>query len=92
MKYKIKHIPTGLYFQPYKARKSSLSKNGKIYQTESNCLNTNTMFGGMFIYCHNNSIIHKSTKHLDWEKVENSVYNNKLKLFTDYSKWEIENV
>lgn len=31
--YRLKHIPTGLYYQPHKHRGSSLSKRGKIYQT-----------------------------------------------------------
>ncbi len=38
--YKMKHIPTGLYFQPHKHRGSHLSKNGKIYQTASNGIDT----------------------------------------------------
>lgn len=34
--YKLKHIPTGLYFQPHKHRGSHLSRSGKIYQTNLN--------------------------------------------------------
>lgn len=34
--YKVKHVPTGLYWQPHKHRGSHLSKNGKIYQTKAN--------------------------------------------------------
>ncbi len=29
--YKLKHIPTGLYYQPHKHRGSNLSKTGKVY-------------------------------------------------------------
>lgn len=31
MMYRIKHIPTGLYYQPRKYRGNNLSKNGKVY-------------------------------------------------------------
>lgn len=31
--YRIKHIPTGLYYQPRKYRGNNLSKNGKVYHT-----------------------------------------------------------
>lgn len=32
--YKLKHKPSGLYYQPYKHGVGSLSKRGKIYQTK----------------------------------------------------------
>lgn len=34
--YRVKHIPTGLYYKP---GETNLSKNGKIYQTGANILN-----------------------------------------------------
>lgn len=40
--YKLKHKPTGLYYQPVKGKYGSvtnLSKKGKIYQSKSNALN-----------------------------------------------------
>lgn len=37
MMYKLKHIPTGLYYQPVKDG-NNLSKRGKIYQTKQNPL------------------------------------------------------
>lgn len=41
--YKLKHKPTGLYYQPVRGRfnrnKTNLSKRGKVYQTQSNALN-----------------------------------------------------
>lgn len=44
--YKLKHKPTGLYYQPvrgtYSWRKSNLSKKGKIYQDKRNVLNGNS--------------------------------------------------
>lgn len=36
--YKLKHIPTGLYYKPVGGSISNLSKNGKIYQTKTNAL------------------------------------------------------
>lgn len=43
--YKLKHKPTGLYYQPVRGRwrgqKTNLSKKGKIYQGNQNALNGN---------------------------------------------------
>lgn len=88
--YKIQHIATNLFFQPYKARKSSLSiKGGKIYQTAFNCLNTNMRDGGFNIYCHRGSNIHLITKDiLDWKSI-NSVYKDKLECWTDIKDWRL---
>ena len=36
--YKLKHTPTGLYWQPITNRGSHFSKRGKIYQTKTNML------------------------------------------------------
>lgn len=36
--YKLKHIPTGLYYRPLNGTSSNLSKRGKIYQTNINAL------------------------------------------------------
>ena len=36
--YKLKHTPTGLYYQPKKHRGANLSERGKIYQTKNNIL------------------------------------------------------
>ena len=33
--YRIKHIPSGLYYQPHKHKGNNLSKTGKIYAKES---------------------------------------------------------
>ena len=84
--YKIQHIATGLFFQPYKARKSSLSvKGGKIYQTEQNCL----IYAGFHIYCERGSTIYNLTKDkIQWESCE-SVYPRKLKAWTKFSDWKI---
>lgn len=43
--YRLKHKPTGLYYQPVRGRwigeKTNLSKKGKIYQSNQNALNGN---------------------------------------------------
>lgn len=36
--YRLKHIPTGLYYKPIGGSYSNLSKRGKIYQTSTNAL------------------------------------------------------
>ncbi len=38
MNYKVRHIPTGLYYQPVTSSGTNLSKKGKIYETSSSCL------------------------------------------------------
>lgn len=43
--YRLRHKPTGLYYQPVRGRwiggKTNLSKKGKIYQSNQNALNGN---------------------------------------------------
>lgn len=91
MIYKLKHKPTGLYFQPHKHRGSHLSKKGKIYQTKSNGLSS-AVSGGhkMFrINCQKDSHIHKSTKDtLAWQECR----WNGMQLYADtlVSDWEVE--
>lgn len=36
--YKVRHIPTGLYYQPVTSSGTNLGKKGKIYETTSSCL------------------------------------------------------
>ena len=38
--YKLKHLPTGLYYQPHKHRGSNLSEKGKIYQSGTHGLSS----------------------------------------------------
>lgn len=60
--YRMKHIPTGLYFQPCTHRGSHLSKKGKIYQTNSNGIEKRTGHTVFRIFCRYNSQTHKITK------------------------------
>ena len=38
--YKLKHVPTGLYYQPHKHRGSNLSQKEKIYQSATHGLSS----------------------------------------------------
>lgn len=89
--YKVKHIPTGLYYQPHKHRGSHLSKNGKIYQTNTNGVETGNYGLKTFtIYCEKDSKIHKLTKGiLAWS--ESSSYKQ-LKTETNFEDWVREEI
>ena len=63
--YKLKHIQTGLYYNP---GVNNLSKKGKIYTTNSNVI---TMYNNLpfIISVCNNSNVYKQTKDiLNWEQ------------------------
>lgn len=95
--YKVKHVPTGLYFQPHKHRGSHLSKNGKIYQTK-----TNGVFSGNYghktfrIACEKDSQIHKLTDKLivnfneKWTLKYYEMIGKILAINTEKGKVEIE--
>lgn len=96
--YKLKHLPTGLYFQPRKHRGSNLSKKGKIYQTKNNGLSSALKDAEYYndfetrtfrVDCQKNSQIHKLTKDiLIWKEVS---YNAmQLKTETRLKDWVVE--
>ena len=93
MIYKLKHVPTGLYYQPHKHRGSNLSKRGKIYQTATHGLSSafrskNIIFT---IYCEKNSRVYKQCK--DILKFEEYKYlYNQVKADTKVSDWIIEKI
>jgi len=88
--YRMKHIPTGLYFQPCKHRSSHLSKNGKVYQTNTNGVEMNKGEHKTFdVWCQKNSRIHKETSAiLNWES---SNYNEMIAK-TDFKDWIREEI
>jgi len=90
--YRMKHIPTGLYFQPHKFRGSHLSKKGKIYQTNTNGLSDRYGRTEFVIMCQKDSLIHKITKDiLNWYPTSYSATKLKCNtLFTDWIKEEIK--
>ena len=68
--YKLKHVPTGLYYQPHKHRGSNLSQKGKIYQSathglssaEKKAFRNNNLETALFmVQCEKNSRVHKNT-------------------------------
>lgn len=88
--YKVKHVPTGLYYQPHKHRGSHLSKSGKIYQTNINGVESGNYGHKTFtVWCEKNSTIHKLTKDiLTWTE---SRYNQ-LKAETNFEDWIREEI
>lgn len=90
--YKMKHIPTGLYFQPHKHRGSHLSKNGKIYQTKVNGISSQKSGNYKFCWvsCQKDSLIHKITKDIiDWKEHRSG---NQLSASTNFEDWIIEEI
>ena len=62
--YRLKHVPTGLFYQPHKHRGSNLSKRGKVYQTNTHGLSSaiRSKHQTFTIYCEKDSIVYKQTK------------------------------
>lgn len=93
--YKIKHKPTGLYYQPIKHRGSNWSKRGKIYQTKTNILNLGYYSNGsprkeIYIYAHQDTLVYKNTKDdLNWEE---SVGSGQRRVKTKTEDWVIEEI
>lgn len=83
--YRMKHVPTGLYYQPHVYRGSHLSKKGKIYQTNTNGVESGNYGHKTFnVWCQKDSQIHKITKHiLVWI---DSNYGQ-VKAETDFNDW-----
>lgn len=91
--YKLKHIPTGLYYQPHKHRGSNLSKRGKVYQTATHGLSSairskHTTFS---VYCEKDSIVHKQTKDI-LKYTECRWSYNQMTAETLVSDWIIEEI
>lgn len=95
--YKIKHIPTGLYYQPRKHRGSNLSKRGKVYQTGTHGLCTffkdckKGIARNFSVQCEKESQIHKTSKNiLVWFDCKWSY--NQIIADTKFEDWIIEEV
>lgn len=84
--YRLKHIPTGLYYQPHKHGGSHLSKTGKIYQTKVNIVDKLT------IYCQFGSRVYEMTKdRLNWSEPHGSYYGQ-VKCKTLITDWMTEEI
>tara|TARA_B110000908_G_C10188088_1_gene419056 strand:- start:687 stop:962 length:276 start_codon:yes stop_codon:yes gene_type:complete len=59
--YKMKHVPTGYYYQPHKFRGSHLSKKGKIYQNRVNGISINTN-DEVWVHMHTGTLVYKDLK------------------------------
>ena len=99
--YKLKHVPTGLYYQPHKHRGSNLSKRGKVYQTSTHGLSSafrsaekhpNVAQRQLFtVFVEKDSPIHKLLKDtLIWEESRGSY--GQMKADTNVSDWIIEKI
>ena len=94
--YKLKHIPTGLNYQPISNKGSHFSKRGKIYQTKNNILNLSYFSNGsprkeIRIEAHRDTLIYKEYKDkLIW--IEPFRYSDKYTTITLAEDWEIEEI
>lgn len=85
--YRIKHIPTGLYYKPGKV---NLSKTGKVYQTVKNIL-THVSRGVVFMEVRKDSKMYESTKDkIQWEPARFHPWHVAAKLpITEFEKEEL---
>ena len=91
--YRMKHVPTGLYYQPHKHRGSHLSKVGKVYQRSYNGVENGNYGHKTFqVLCQRDSTIHKKTKDiLEWTECRWGSANM-LKAETQFSDWVREEI
>lgn len=89
MAFKIKHVPSGLFYQPHKHRGNNLSKNGKIYATEGfakSSLKSNRMKPS--IQLDKDGRVHKIVKNMLSFRECKWTYNQVI-TETSESDWEI---
>jgi len=92
MIYKLKHEPTGLYYQPIKSG-SNLSARGKIYQTAANGLSEALRYKQetFIIYVNVNTALYRKLKDIivftecRWKYSE-------MESITKISDWKIEEI
>lgn len=96
--YRLKHKPSGLYWQPCKHRGSHLSRNGKIYQTATNGLSSAFKraeknpdylpYLNVEVETQRDSQIHKLLSDWNWQERRHSKY--RLVALTKLTDWERE--
>jgi hypothetical protein len=90
MAFRIKHLPTGYYYQPHKHGGSNLSVRGKIYHTESTAKSSLKVNGGApTIQVAEGSRIHKLTEDLLAYEPVRWAYRQ-VKASTQNTDWVIE--
>lgn len=93
--YKLKHTPTGLYYQPKKHRGANLSERGKIYQTKNNILSMGFYSDGshrqiLTLYANKSTRVYKKTKDiLPWKESYNY---NECEVETKIEDWVKEEI
>lgn len=83
--FKIKHIPTGLFWQPHKHRGSTLSKTGKMYPKRSFA---EAAMKCVHVQVAENSVVHRLAKNvLNFEPIKWSP--GQLRYLGKKEDWEI---
>jgi len=83
--FKIRHIPTGLFWQPHKHRGSTLSKTGKIYSKRNFA---EAAIKHTHIQVAENSVVYRMTKDiLKYQELKWVV--GQMKAISYKSEWEI---
>ncbi len=102
--YKLKHIPTGLYFQPHKHGGSHLSKAGKIYQNNTHGLSSAIKHSiylknpdySFTVLCQYDSHVYKLTKNiLNWSDPKKANYGvpfGQIRAETKLTDWIKEEI
>jgi len=91
--YRLKHVPTGMYYQPHKYRGSNISKRGKVYQTKTHGLSTafKSKSKTFSVYVEKNSRTHKETKDI-LVFVECTYSHHQIICETNTCDWVIEEI
>lgn len=83
--FKIKHIPTGLFWQPHKHRGNTLSKTGKIYGKESYA---KAALKSVYVQVDKDSVVYRKTKDvLNYQECKHSY--NQMMAPGQQNNWEI---
>jgi hypothetical protein len=83
--YKIKHKPTGMFWQPHKYRGNTLSKTGKIYGKESYA---KSALKSAYVQVDKDSVVYRKTKDIISYQECKHTYNQLIAPGSQ-SDWEI---
>lgn len=93
--YKLKHIPSGMYYQPHKHGGSNLSEKGKVYQSGTHGLSEafrrmerNPDNDTFKVWVKRNSRVHLKLK--DWTWIEGKYSKDQLYSVTKVMDWKRE--